>query len=117
YKKRAHTTLRLHRHRVGCVLNGRDASRFASQGQSKNLVLALKASEIRLFKEHTGTNPILLLDDITSELDIKRRSFLFRTISEFTGQVFVTSTDKNEIPRQDEFHSFLVDSGRVKAGA
>ena len=66
--------------RVGFLLNGQDASRFVSQGQSKNLVLALKASEIKLFKEHTGTNPILLLDDITSELDIKRRSFLFRTL-------------------------------------
>ena len=116
-RKRGHTTVGPHRDRVGFVLNGRDASRFASQGQSKNLVLALKASEIRLFKEHTGTNPILLLDDITSELDIKRRSFLFRTISEFTGQVFVTSTDKNEIPHQGELHSFLVDSGGVKAGA
>lgn len=116
-RKRGHTTVGPHRDRVGFLLNGQDASRFASQGQSKNLILALKASEIRLFKEHTGTNPILLLDDITSELDIKRRSFLFRTLSEFTGQVFVTSTDKNEIPRRGEFHSFLVDSGGVKAGA
>ena len=116
-RKRGHTTAGSHRDRVGFLLNGRDASRFASQGQSKNLVLALKASEIRLFKEHTGTNPILLLDDITSELDIKRRGFLFKILSEFTGQVFVTSTDKNEIPRRGEFHSFLVDSGRVKAGA
>lgn len=116
-RKRGHTTVGPHRDRVGFLLNGQDASRFASQGQSKNLVLALKASEIRLFKEHTGTNPILLLDDITSELDKKRRSFLFQTLSEFTGQVFVTSTDKNEIPRRGEFHSFFVDSGRVKSGA
>ena len=116
-RKRGHTTVGPHRDRVGFLLNGQNASRFASQGQSKNLVLALKASEIRLFKEHTGTNPILLLDDITSELDMKRRSFLFQTLSEFTGQVFVTSTDKDEIPRRGEFHSFFVDSGRVKAGA
>ncbi len=116
-RKRGHTTVGPHRDRVGFLLNEQDALRFASQGQSKNLVLALKASEIGLFKEHTGTNPILLLDDITSELDIKRRSFLFRTLSEFTGQVFVTSTDKNEIPSWGEFHSFLVGSGQVKTGA
>jgi len=116
-RKKGHTTVGPHRDRVGFMLNGKDASRFASQGQSKNLILALKASEIRLFKEHTGTNPILLLDDITSELDIKRRSFLFKTLSEFTGQVFVTSTDKNEIPRLGEFHSFLIDSGRIRVGA
>ncbi len=116
-RKRGHTTVGPHRDRIGFLVNGKDASRFASQGQSKNLVLALKASEIKIFRNHSKINPILILDDITSELDTKRRSFLFNTLSKFPGQVFVTSTDKNEIPRRGEFHSYLVDSGRVKIGA
>lgn len=112
-RKRGHTTVGPHRDRVGLLIDGRDAARFASQGQSKNLVLALKSCEIRLFSECAEVNPILLLDDITSELDMKRKTFLFKTIAEFPGQVFVTSTDRNEIPCREEFRSFLVDSGRA----
>lgn len=114
-RRRGHTTVGPHRDRIGFLVDGKDASRFASQGQSKNLVLALKSCEIRLFNEHAGVNPILLLDDITSELDMKRKTFLFRTLSEFPGQVFVTSTDRSEIPAQRESRSFLVDSGGAKA--
>lgn len=114
-RKRGHTTVGPHRDRIGFLVDGKDASRFASQGQSKNLVLALKSCEIRLFNEQAGVNPILLLDDITSELDAKRKSFLFRTLSEFPGQVFVTSTDRSEIPVRGEFRSFLIEAGRARA--
>ncbi len=115
-RKRGYTTVGPHRDRVGFLLDGRDASRFASQGQSKNLVLALKSAEIKLFRERTGVNPILLLDDITSELDSGRRSFLFNALSEFSGQVFVTSTEKKQVPVRSQVHTFLVDSGRVRIG-
>lgn len=110
-KRRGHTTIGPHRDGINLEIDGVDASRFASQGQSKNLVLALKASEIKLISDLTGVNPILLLDDITSELDMKRKNFLFNTLSEFPGQIFVTSTRKEEIPYKGGSKSFLIKSG------
>ncbi|MGH7885625.1 MAG: DNA replication/repair protein RecF, partial [Thermodesulfobacteriota bacterium] len=110
-KGRGHTTIGPHRDNINFEIDGVDASRFASQGQSKNLVLALKASEIKLISDLTGVSPILLLDDITSELDIKRKNFLFNILLEFDGQIFVTSTSKNEIPYSGESKSFLIKSG------
>ncbi len=110
-KRRGHTTIGPHRDGINFEIDGVDASKFASQGQSKNLVLALKASEIKLISDLTGINPILLLDDITSELDMKRKNFLFNTLSEFAGQIFVTSTRKEEIPYRGESKSFLIKSG------
>ena len=105
-RKRGHTTVGPHRDRVGFLLNGQDASRFASQGQSKNLVLALKASEIRLFKEHTGTNPILLLDDITSELDMKRRTFFSRRFRNLPGRCLLHRLIRTKYPVGESFTRF-----------
>ncbi|MBC7693008.1 MAG: DNA replication/repair protein RecF [Methylotenera sp.] len=65
-----------------------------SQGEVRSALLALKLSEIELFRKRTGHRPLLLLDDFSSELDRERRSFLLRYLSETDLQVFVTSTEE-----------------------
>lgn len=110
-RRRGHTTIGPHRDSISFYIGGLDTYKYASQGQSKNLVLALKASEIKLVSELTGVNPILLLDDITSELDMNRKDFLFKTLKEFPGQIFVTSTNKTEIPYRGKHRTFYVKSG------
>lgn len=65
-----------------------------SQGEIRSALLALKLCEVELFREKTGHRPIFLLDDFSSELDQKRRSFLLRFLSETDLQVFVTTTDE-----------------------
>lgn len=65
-----------------------------SQGEVRSALLALKLSEIDLFRESTGHRPILLLDDFSSELDRERRGFLLKYLSETDLQVFVTSTEE-----------------------
>lgn len=110
-KRRGHTTIGPHRDTINLDINGMDASRFASQGQSKNLVLALKASEIKIISELTGVNPILLLDDITSELDMKRKNFLFNILLDFKGQIFVTSTTDDQVPYKGDHKSILIKAG------
>jgi DNA replication and repair protein RecF len=64
-----------------------------SQGEIRTALLALKLSEIALFRQKTGHKPLLLLDDFSSELDQRRRQFLLRFLAETDLQVFVTATE------------------------
>lgn len=76
-------------------INGNDARLYGSQGQKKSAVLALKLSEINVIKEETGEMPVLLLDDILSELDSTRQRFILKNVSNM--QVILTCTGIDEI--------------------
>lgn len=73
-------------------LDGRCARSFASQGQQRSLVLALKIAEVELIRERLGQAPVLLLDDVMSELDGSRREALLSLMSGET-QTFITATN------------------------
>lgn len=81
-----------HRDDIEFLINGIDAVKFASQGQQRTLVLALKLSELDIIKEKTGYAPILLLDDVLAELDETRQNFLLNSI-EKDVQTIITSVD------------------------
>jgi DNA replication and repair protein RecF len=70
-----------------------DISAYGSRGQQRTAVLALKLAEVDLMTAETGDTPILLLDDIMSELDIRRRGYLLATISSQQYQALITTTD------------------------
>ena len=74
------------------MINGIDAAKFASQGQQRTLVLALKLSELAIIREKTGYSPILLLDDVLAELDEVRQNYLLKSIEKDT-QTIITSVD------------------------
>jgi DNA replication and repair protein RecF len=81
-----------------------------SQGEVRSALLALKLSEIDLFRERTGHRPLLLLDDFSSELDQERRGFLLRYLVETDLQVFVTTTEnKSTLGAR-----FIVSNGMLK---
>ncbi len=80
-----------HRDNVAFVMAGRDLAAFASRGQQRTAILALKLAELELVTTHDGRPPLLLLDDVFSELDPGRRSHLVRRIAELP-QAFVTTT-------------------------
>lgn len=88
-----------HRDDFSFDLDGMDMKNFASQGQQRLAVIALKIAEIYLYKEETGEYPVLLLDDIFSEIDTKKRnkiiSFLLKDI-----QSIITTTDINDIEEE-----------------
>ena len=111
---RGHTTVGPHRDYIGFKIDGNDTTTYASQGESKNLVLAFKAAEIYMYESIKGQKPILLLDDITSELDKNRKGFLFALLKDYGGQVFVTSTETDEIPYKGEKRVFRVKKGRAE---
>ena len=74
----------------------------ASQGQHRALVLSLKAAEMATIREARGTEPILLLDDVSSELDEARTESYFRFLAVRTNQVFLTTTRASLIPAELE---------------
>ena len=72
-------------------INGQPARQYASQGQTRTAALSLKLAERELFRDDTGQWPILLLDDVLSELDARRQDFVLRRIT--GGQVILTGCE------------------------
>ncbi|MDO4442651.1 MAG: DNA replication and repair protein RecF [Slackia sp.] len=81
-----------HRDRVEFFIDGRNATTFASQGQQRSLVLSWKIAEVEIVREMLGVAPVLLLDDVMSELDVRRRHALMGLL-ENDMQTFITATD------------------------
>ena len=88
------TTTGPHRDDFSFYSNGIDVRRFGSQGQQRTAALSLKLSEIELIKKITKDTPILLLDDVLSELDSNRQNFLLNSIGEI--QTIITCTGLEE---------------------
>ena len=90
------TVIGPHRDDLGFDLAGRDLAGFASRGQQRTAILAFKLAELDLLTELDGRPPLLLLDDVFSELDPDRRSHLVRRIAELP-QAFVTTTTPDDL--------------------
>lgn len=81
-----------HRDDISFFINGIDAKKFASQGQQRTIVLALKLAELEIIKEKNSDTPVLLLDDVLAELDEVRQNYLLNGIEEGI-QTIITCTD------------------------
>lgn len=79
-----------HKDDINFIINGVDGKQFGSQGQQRSTALAIKLAEIDIIYEETGEKPVLLLDDVFSELDKQRQNFLVESISGL--QSFITCT-------------------------
>ena len=96
--RRQQTTCGPQRDDVTFTLDGRDARSFGSQGQQRSIVLAWKMAEVALSEEVSGERPLLLLDDVMSELDSVRREAITRFVQEGI-QTVVTTTNLGYFPR------------------
>lgn len=90
-----------HRDDIKFVINGIDVRRFGSQGQQRTAALSLKMAEIRLVEMMTNEKPILLLDDVLSELDCNRQNYLLNSIKDI--QTLITCTGLDEFVN-NRFH-------------
>lgn len=97
---RGHSVVGPHRDDLGMELAGRSVRKYASQGQHRMFALALKVAEIELHRVDLGRYPVLLLDDVKSELDQDRVRYLFGFLDKIPAQIFVTSTDFKELSGQ-----------------
>jgi DNA replication and repair protein RecF len=112
-QRRGSTSAGPHRDDLRLDLDGKPARVFASQGQQRAMVLAMKIAEVRLFEAEKGFRPILLLDDVSSELDKDRSRFLFEHLIAHPGQVFVTTTHRDHIPLWEDVCEYGVSDGAV----
>lgn len=112
--RRGATMVGPHRDDVTFRINGRDAYSFGSQGQQRTAALSLKLAEIELIKQETGEYPVLLLDDVLSELDRGRQTQLIETFRSKV-QTFITTTGVEGIRMEslDDVKLFHVSEGAV----
>ena len=104
--RRGSTSIGPHRDDVRVLLGGREARAYGSQGQQRTAVVSLKLAEAALVARRTGERPVLLLDDVLSELDAERRAALLRQVAG-AGQVIITSVEAGPFPPE------LISSARV----
>lgn len=92
-RERGFTSVGPHADQLGIQLQGRPARTYASQGQQRAAVLSLKIAEIENLREMLGFQPLLLLDDVSSELDRARNAQLMEYLASLDGQVLISTTD------------------------
>lgn len=107
------TKVGIHRDDIFVTMNGMDIKSFGSQGQQRTASISLKLSEIELIKQSTNENPVLILDDVFSELDKHRQKLLIDNL--FGIQMFITSAEflHKDIFKDDITTTFCIDSGKV----
>ena len=93
-------------------INGSAARSFASQGQTRTAALSMKLAEREIFLAETGEYPVLLLDDVLSELDTRRQEFVLNRIG--GGQTLITCCEDEGISRRTGGRVLFVDKGKIK---
>ena len=100
-----------HRDDIEIRINGKNAKSFGSQGQQRSAVLSLKLAEAAVLNERMGEQPVILLDDVLSELDSGRQDFLLNELKD--NQVFITCCEQSNKEQLREGKVFLVEKGNI----
>jgi len=111
---RAQTVIGPHRDDVSFYINNTEAKSFASQGQQRTIVLALKLSELDFIQNIIGESPVLLLDDVLAELDKTRQNYLLDSIKKDT-QTIITTTDISGFGEKflEDVTIYNIESGKI----
>jgi DNA replication and repair protein RecF len=114
--RRGTTSIGPHRDDIRVLLDGKDARSYASQGQQRTAVVSLKLAEAALIARRAGERPVLLLDDVLSELDGERRAALLDEVAG-EGQVIITSVEAGPFPPAliSRAMVWTVENGRIRA--
>ncbi|CAN5854313.1 DNA replication/repair protein RecF [soil metagenome] len=107
------TQLGPHRDDVVLELEGREAGSFASQGQLRAIMLAWKTAELKILGDAHGDPPVLLLDDVSSELDPSRNEFLFEHLAALAGQCFITTTSGGHVLLDKNRADYRIQNGQI----
>lgn len=109
--KQGYTTVGIHRDDLDVFIDEKSVKIYGSQGQQRSSIIALKIAEAELLRRVTGENPIMLLDDVMSELDEKRQDYILNHV--LSMQVFITCCDVSNTLRLKEGKIFHIEGGRV----
>lgn len=105
-----------HKDDISIMLNGKEAKLYASQGQQRSIVLSMKLAEAEIAREIGGEFPVILLDDVFSELDEERRKFILSSLGkQGNRQIIITSCEPDVIPNgeADGVNFLKVENGTV----
>ena len=100
-----------HKDDIVVEIDENPAKNYASQGQTRTAALALKLAARDIFYQDTGEWPVLLLDDVLSELDARRQEFVLNRIS--SGQVFITCCEEEKLANLREGKAFRIRNGQL----
>ena len=92
-------------------IDGNPAKTYGSQGQTRTAALSLKLAQREIFFQETGEWPVLLLDDVLSELDHRRQAFVLNRIQ--GGQVFISCCEEEKLEGLENGKSFYIQGGRL----
>ena len=106
-----YTTIGPHRDDFEIYVDDKKAKLFASQGQQRSAVLSLKLAESEIIEKICKRKPVILLDDVMSELDSQRQDFILNSIS--NRQVFITCCDPSAIAKMTSGKTFEVKNGKI----
>jgi DNA replication and repair protein RecF len=98
------------------TLDGQDARTRASQGQTRSICVVLRVAELAAFREKTGRVPVMLLDDLSSELDGAHQELLMAILNREVGQVLLTTTRPENVVHEGPMSLFRVSSGVLEVG-
>jgi DNA replication and repair protein RecF len=117
------TSVGPHRDDLNLLLDGHPVKKFASQGQLKSFLLAIRLAQYELLRQQLGNNPILLLDDIFDKLDPQRVRHLVAVLLEKNvGQIFITDTQRERLEGviasfSDDYKFFEIENGQVTSSS
>ena len=109
----ASTQLGPHRDDILMTINDKELKTYGSQGQQRTVVLSIKLSEVELIKKQRGIYPVLLLDDVFSELDEERRKYLIKSFQDM--QTLITVTDAIDLKEMETIEKsiFYIEEGKL----
>ena len=111
--RRMTTSIGPHRDDIKIYINGKECKIYASQGQQRSAVLSLRLAQLTYFEKEKKESPILMLDDVMSELDPRRRICLIERIDQI--QTFVTCTDASDIVSSKTGKMYMVHDGKIQS--
>lgn len=107
-----HTLIGVHRDDICFFIDGKPVKEYASQGQIRSIAVAVRLAQAKLFREKWGESPIIVLDDVLSELDGYRREFILQHI--MGSQVFITGCNTNDFSNIDKPCRWVAENGSFR---
>ena len=107
-----HTLVGVHRDDVEFRINGKKAKDYASQGQIRSIAIAIRLAQAKMFGRKWGEEPVIILDDVLSELDEKRREFILKYI--VNSQVFITGCNNNDFESLENSFRWKAENGEFE---
>lgn len=105
------TTVGPHRDDLNILIDGKSAKMFSSQGQQRSAVLAMKLAEATILNKICKKNPVILLDDVMSELDSSRQDYILNSFS--NEQIFITCCETSALKKLGSGKAFTIEKGKI----